>query len=190
MTASGAIRRRALAALIVVALAVFAASAAAAKTRPVPRPSYSAPACADGAPVSSCKDALASAIANRLNALGDTTDPMTAAEGYFYGNPILPQQAFYTYGGCEQAFKFSVFVYKTAAQAASMEDDFYEHVLDIGGDFRDFNMFRHGRVIYLADTAPRPGASAAAVPTQDFHALAAEVGAPLPAHPRGCPPPT
>src|ERR1700722_16480532 len=94
------------------------------------------------------KDKLASAIENRLNRLGDTTVPMTAAAGYFYRNPILPQQAFYTYAGCQQTFRFSVSVYKTVAQAEAMYNYFYQHVVNIGGDFSAFNMVRSGRVIY------------------------------------------
>jgi len=114
---------------------------------------------------------------------------MTRAEGYFYRNPILPLRAFYTYGGCQQAFQFVVQVYKTPAQAAAMYDYFYQHVLDIGGDFHACNMVRRGRVIYSADTTPGSDPNASAVPTTAFHSLAAEVSAPLPSHPGGCSPP-
>jgi hypothetical protein len=131
------------------------------------------------------KPGLASAIENRLNRLGDTTLRMTAAAGYFYRNPTLPQQAFYTYAGCQQTFRFSVSVYKTAAQAEAMYNYYYQHVLSIGGNFSAFNMLRSGRVIYTADTAPGPGSNAPPVPTQDFRSLAAEVGAPLSSHPNG-----
>jgi hypothetical protein len=134
------------------------------------------------------KDKLASAIETRLNRLGYTTEPMTASEGYFDRNPVLPQQAFYTYAGCQQAFRFSVLVYKTMAQAALMYEYSYQHAVSIGGDFRSFNMFRRGRVLYLADTAPGPDPNAPSVPTTDFHSLAAGVSGPLPSHPHGCPP--
>jgi hypothetical protein len=134
------------------------------------------------------KDRLASAIEKRLNALGDLTSPMTASAGYFYRNPILPQRAFQTTAGCGQKFLFSVSVYKTKAQAVTMYDYFYQHVLNIGGNFSDFNMVRRGRVIYTADTASAPNQHAPAVPTRDFHSLAEEVSAPLAAHPRGCRP--
>ncbi len=134
------------------------------------------------------KDKLATAIENRLNRLGYTTEPMTAAEGYFDGNPVLPQQAFYTYAGCQQTFRFSVTVYKTAAQAALMYEYAYQHTVSIGGDFHAFNMSRRGRVLYLADTAPGPDPNAPSLPTTDFHSLVAGVSGPLPSHPHGCPP--
>jgi hypothetical protein len=134
------------------------------------------------------RNRLGSAIEKRLDRLGDTTLPMTAPAGYFYRNPILPQQAFFTRGGCRQTFRFSVFVYKNAAQAADMYDYFHQHVVDMGGDFRAFNIVRKGRVIYSADTAPAPDPNAPAVPTQDFHSLIAEASRPLPAHPQGCAP--
>jgi hypothetical protein len=145
-------------------------------------------ATADPAAAATGKDKLASAIASRLNALGDPTSPMTASAGYFYRNPILPQGAFQTTAGCEQKFLFSVLVYKTQAQAVAMYDYFYQHVLNIGGNFDDFNMVRTGRVIYLADTASAPNQHAPPVPTRQFHALAAAVSTQLPAHPRGCRP--
>ena len=69
-----------------------------------------------------------------------------------------------------------------------MYNYFYQHVLSIGGNFSDFNMVRRGRVIYMADTASGPNQHAPAVPTKQFHSFAAEVNAPLPAHPRGCRP--
>jgi hypothetical protein len=134
------------------------------------------------------KDRLASAIENRLNRLGDTTNAMTRSEGYFYRNPTVPQRAFYAYAGCQQAFRFSVFVYKTEAQAVAMYDYFYQHVVNIGGDFHAFNMVRRGRVIYSAATASAPDPNAPAVPKGNFHSLVAEVSAPLPRHPRGCTP--
>jgi hypothetical protein len=133
-------------------------------------------------------DKLATTIEKRLNQLGNTTDPMTHSVGYFDRNPILPERAFYTYAGCRQPFRFSVLVYKTKAQAAAMYDYFHQRVLDMGGDFHAFNMIRRGRVIYLADTASAPDPGAPSVPTKDFQSLAAEVGAPLTAHPHGCPP--
>jgi hypothetical protein len=134
------------------------------------------------------RDRLASGIENRLNLLGDTTFQMTQGEGYFYRNPILPERAFYTYGGCRQAYKLVVYVYKTTAQAIQMYGYFHQHVVDIGGDFHAFDMVRRGRVIYSANTAPAPDPNAPAVPTRDFHSLVDEVSAPLPAHPRGCTP--
>ena len=134
------------------------------------------------------KDKLASAIETRLNLLGDSTFQMTPGEGYFYRNPILPQRAFYTYGGCGQAYRLSVSVYRTTAQAIRMYDYFQQHVAAIGGDFHAFNMVRRGRVIYTASTAAAPDPNAPNVPTRDFHSLVDEVSAPLPAHPRGCTP--
>lgn len=178
---------RSIAAAVILAVAVTALSTPPLLAATPPRPSYSAAMCADGASLASCKDRLATAIAGRLNALGDTTQPMTAAEGYFYRNPILPVQAFYAYGGCGQTFQFSVFVYKTAAQAAAMYDYSYQHVLDIGGDFHAFNIVRRGRVLYTALTGS-PHSNAPPVPTAAFHSLVREVSAPLPAHPRGCRP--
>jgi len=138
--------------------------------------------------VATGKDRLASAIEDRLNRLGHTTVPMAAPEGYFYRNPILPQRAFYTYAGCKQRFRFSVFVYRTKAQARVMADYFHQHVVKIGGDFHAFKMVRRGRVVYAAATAPAPDPDAPAVPTRDFHSFAAEVSTALPARPRGCPP--
>jgi hypothetical protein len=128
------------------------------------------------------KDALASAIEKRLNESGHMTIPMTASEGYFYRNPVLPSQAFYTDAGCGQGFRFVVNVYKTVAQADAMYSHFYRHVVNIGGSFQDFNMVRRGRVIYMAETARRPGTNAPPVPTKDFHSLVASD-----AH--GCKPP-
>src|SRR4051812_31055543 len=112
---------------------------------------------------------------------------MTQREGYFYRNPILPQRAFFTYAGCQQPFRFSVFVYKTTAQAVAMYDYFHQHVVKIGGDFHAFNMVRKGRVIYAANTNPGPDPLAASVPTKDFRSLAAGVSGPLPPDPRACP---
>src|SRR6185437_6890501 len=80
------------------------------------------------------KDKLGSAIETRLNRLGDATTAMTDP-GYFYRNPILPQRAFYTDAGCGQAFRFVVDVYRTATQAAAMYDYYYQHVVNIGGNF-------------------------------------------------------
>ena len=136
------------------------------------------------------KDRLASAIEKRLNALGDPTSAMTASAGYFYRNPILPVRAFQTTAGCGQKFLFSISVYKTNAQAITMYNYFYQHVLNIGGNFSHFNMVRRGRVIYTALTGSgaAPIHNGPAVPTKQFHSLAAEVNAPLPAHPRGCRP--
>jgi hypothetical protein len=113
---------------------------------------------------------------------------MTAAAGYFYRNPILPVRAFQTTAGCGQTFLFSVSVYKTKAQAVTMYNYFYQHVLSIGGNFSDFNMVRRGRVIYTADTASSPNQAASAVPTEQFQSLANRVSQQLPAHPRGCRP--
>ena len=55
------------------------------------------------ATAASGKDPLASAIEKRLNRLGDMTSTMTRSQGYFYGNPIQPQRAFFTQAGCGSA---------------------------------------------------------------------------------------
>ncbi len=90
------------------------------------------------------KDRLAAAIENRLNALGDPTRPMTAAQGFFYRNPILPVRAFQTTASCGQTFLFSVSIYMTTAQAVTMYDYFHQHVLSIGGTSATSTWFAEG----------------------------------------------
>jgi hypothetical protein len=150
-------RRHAPAAAAAVVLAVSLAPALLAAT-PVPR-----------------RDGLAAAIEQRLNAAGHLTYPMTRSAGYFEGDPIQPQRAFgvWTGGTGRGSFSLAVVVYRTAAQAAAMDERDVAHVRELGGDFHAFEIVRAGRVLYMASTAPAPDPRAPAVPVKAFLALVA-----------------
>ena len=138
-----------------------------------PEPRNLAPPQLVGGPPEAGKDRLALAIKNRIGRAGLDSLPMPASAGYFDRNPVLPDSAFYAYAGKKTPFRFTVLAYKTTAQAVTMYGYYYQHVLDIGGNFHAFKMIRLGRVIYMASTAAAPDPNAPAVPMSDFLSLIA-----------------
>jgi len=121
------------------------------------------------------KESLATAIEQRLTRAGDLTFPMQPSAGYFEGDPIQPQQGFQVYASLNgmKPFTFSVVIYKTAAQAATMYANDVNNVHAMGGDFHAFKIIRSGRVLYMAATAPAPDPAAPPVPMNDFLRLIA-----------------
>jgi hypothetical protein len=119
------------------------------------------------------RDKLAASIEQRLDQAGNLTFPMTPLSDYFEGDTVKPESGFYVYAGLHsrQSFRFSVVVYKTAAQAAAAYKQAVDHVRAIGGDFHAFNVMRSGRVLYMGSTAGGPDPSNPALPVKAFHAL-------------------
>lgn len=77
---------------------------------------------------------------------------MPPSAGYFYRDPVLPVSAFYVLNDNKTAFRFTVQIYKTKAQALAMYNRYDQHVRDIGGNFHAFKMIQfwacdlHGRL--------------------------------------------
>jgi hypothetical protein len=131
--------------------------------------------CLLAAPAAAAGDPLASAIQKRLAQAGNLTFPMKPLSDYVESGGVAPESGFYVYAGLHspQSFRFSVVIYKTAAQAAAAYDAAVEQVHAIGGNFRAFNVVREGRALYMGSTAGAPSPSNPKLPVKAFHAMVA-----------------
>src|ERR1044071_6989251 len=101
-------------------------------------------AAAPGTAVAAKPDKLTKAIEKRLASAGNLTFSMASLSDYLGAHTLLPDSGFYT-DAClhsGQPFRFAVFVYKTAAQAATAQQEELQHVRAMGGDFHAFFMVR------------------------------------------------
>src|SRR5581483_5514494 len=114
------------------------------------------------------KPDLGTQIEQRLERAGNLTFPMAPMSDYLQPGDIRPETGFYVYAGLHspQSFRFSVEVYRTAAQAAAAYRKAVAQVYAIGGDFHAFNVVRSGRVLYMGSTAGAPDPDNPALPVK------------------------
>jgi hypothetical protein len=145
-------------------------------------------AAAPGTAVAAKPDKLTKAIEKRLASAGNLTFSMASLSDYLGAHTLLPDSGFYT-DAClhsGQPFRFAVFVYKTAAQAATAQQEELQHVRAMGGDFHAFFMVRSGRVLYAGSTAGGPSPSDPTLPLKAFHAMVGLAGGATWSRGQGC----
>jgi hypothetical protein len=100
---------------------------------------------------------------------------MSPLSDYVGPGATRPESGFFVYAGLHspQSFRFSVEIYKTAAQAAAAYQQAIAQAKAIGGDFHAFNAMREGRVLYLGSTAGAPSPSNPKLPVKAFHSMIA-----------------